>query len=74
LRRDLCQAGTIPIMPGTRARKHPVRHDKRCCKHRRHVEAAICRLKDLQRMASAQRTTTNLDSAAALAASSAFWG
>ncbi len=51
LRRDLREAGTIPIIPGTRARKRPIRYDKRRYKDRWRVEAAICRLKDFRRVA-----------------------
>ncbi len=74
LRRDLREAGTIPIIPGARARKRPVRHDKRRYKDRWRVEAAICRLKDFRRVATRyDKLAANFASAVALAAVIAFW-
>ncbi len=51
LRRDLREAGIIPILPGTRVRKRPIRHDKRRYQDHWRVEAAICRLEGFRRVA-----------------------
>jgi transposase len=74
LRRDLREAGTTPIIPGTRSRKRPVRHDKQRYKERWRIEAAFCRLKDFRRVATRyDKLAINFASAVALAAVIAFW-
>ena len=73
-RRDLREAGTTPVIPGTRSRKRPVRHDKRRYRDRWRVEATICRLKDFRRVATRyDKLAANFASAVALAAVAAFW-
>ena len=74
LRRDLREAGTIPIIPGTCSRKRPIRHDKRRYKDRWRIEAAFCRLKDFRRVATRyDKLAANFASAVALAAVLTFW-
>ena len=46
LRADLRKAGIVPVIPGTRSRKRPIRHDKERYKDRWRAEAVFCRLKD----------------------------
>lgn len=41
LRGDLRSAGTMPVIPGRRTRKHPVRHDAARYKDRWRIEAAF---------------------------------
>ena len=50
LRLTLRSTGTIPIIPGRRSRKCPIRHDKRRYRDRWRIEAAFCRLKDFRRV------------------------
>ena len=74
LRRGLREAGTTPVIPGTRSRKRPVRYDKRRYRDRWRIEAAFCRLKDFRRVATRyDKLAANLASAVALAAVVAFW-
>ncbi len=51
LRRSLRSTGTLPIIPGRRTRKRPIRHDQARYKDRWRIEAAFCRLKDFRRVA-----------------------
>jgi hypothetical protein len=66
--------GTVPIIPGRRSRKRPIRHDhRRYCDHWR-IEAAFCRLKDFRRVATRyDKLAINFLSAVVLAAIIAFW-
>jgi transposase len=74
LRRDLKAGGTTPVIPGTRSRKLPIRHDKRRYRERWRIEAAFCRLKDFRRVATRDdKLAANFASAVALAAVIAFW-
>ena len=74
LRSDLKAAGTTPIIPGTRSRKRPIRHDKRRYRDRWRIEATFCRLKDFRRIATRyDKLAANFASAVALAAVIAFW-
>ena len=74
LRRDLKAGGTTPVIPGTRSRKRPVRHDRRRYRERWRIEAAIGRLKDFRRVATRyDKLARNYASAVALAAIVAFW-
>jgi len=74
LRRKLPQAGTIPIIPGRKNRKTPIRHDRRGYRDRWRVEAAFCRLKDFPRIATRyDKLAPNFLSATYLAAVIAFW-
>lgn len=51
LRNDLRSAGALPVIPGRRNRRRPVRHDPGRHKDRWRIEATFCRLKDLRRVA-----------------------
>jgi transposase len=74
LRRDLKDARTTPVIPGTRSRKRPIRHDQRRYRERWRIEAAFCRLKDFRRVATRyDKLAANFASAVALAAVIAFW-
>jgi transposase len=74
LRRDLKATGTTPVIPGTRSRKRPIRHDERRYRERWRIEAAFCRLKDFRRVATRyDKLAANYASAVALAAVIAFW-
>ena len=73
-RRDLKAARTTPIIPGTRSRKRPIRHDERRYRDRWRIETAFCRLKDFRRVATRyDKLAANFASAVALAAIVAFW-
>lgn len=74
LRRDLKAGGTTPVIPSTRSRKRPIRHDERRYRDRWRIEAAFCRLKDFRRIATRyDKLAVNFASALALAAVIAFW-
>ena len=74
LRRDPRAARTTPVIPGTRSRKRPIRHDKRRYRERWRIEAVFCRLKDFRRVATRyDKLAANFASAVALAAVIAFW-
>jgi transposase len=73
LRRTLRTTGTIPIIPGRRSRKRPIRHDKRRYRDRWRIEAAFCRLKDFRRVATRYDKLAIFLSAVVLAAIMAFW-
>src|SRR5262249_35768698 len=51
LRADLRNKGITPVIPGTRARKRKIRHDRRCYRERWRTEAMFCNLKDFRRVA-----------------------
>ncbi len=62
------------MIPGTRARKRKVRHDRRRYRERWRIEATINRLKDFRRIATRyDKLARNYASALALAAVLAFW-
>jgi transposase len=66
--------GTVPIIPGTRSRKRPIRHDARRYSDRWRIEAAFCRLKDFRRVATRyDKLALNFLSAVVLATIIAFW-
>ena len=44
LRRSLRSSGTLPVIPGRRTRKRPIRDDATRDKDRWRIEAAFCRL------------------------------
>ena len=74
LRCTLRSAGTVPVIPGRRSRKRPIRHDERRYRDRWRIEAAICRLKDFRRVATRyDKLALNFLSAVVLAAIVAFW-
>ena len=74
LRADLRRAAIVPVIPGTRSRKRPIRFDKRRYKDRWRAEAVFCRLKDFRRAATRyDKLARNYASAVALAAVVAFW-
>ncbi len=74
LRRDLRAAGTMPVIPGRRTRKRPIRHDNDRYRDRWRIEAAFCRLKDFRRIATRyDKLAANFASAVALATVVAFW-
>jgi len=74
LRHTLRATGTIPIIPGRRSRKRPIRHDERRYRDRWRIEAAFCRLKDFRRVATRyDKLAINFLSAVVLAAIIAFW-
>ena len=74
LRRTLRSVGTIPVIPGRRSRKRPIRHDERRYRDRWRIEAAFCRLKDFRRVATRyDKLAINFLSTVVLAAIIAFW-
>jgi transposase len=74
LRLTLRSVGTIPVIPGRRSRKRPIRHDERRYRDRWRIEAAFCRLKDFRRVATRyDKPALNVLSAVVLAAIIAFW-
>jgi transposase len=74
LRAALRAAGTTPVIPGRRGRKHPIRYDLDRYKDRWRIEAAFCRLKDFRRVATRyDKLADNFASAVALASVIAFW-
>ncbi len=74
LRAQLRAAGTIPIIPGRRNRKKPIRYDKSRYKDRWRIEAAFCRLKDFRRIATRyDKLARNFLSAVALGTAIACW-
>jgi transposase len=74
LRHTLRSTGTIPVIPGRRWRRCPIRHDVRRYRDRWRIEAAFCRLKDFRRVATRyDKLAVNFLSAVVLAAIIAFW-
>ena len=74
LRTAVRDAVAIPVIPGRRTRRRPIRHDKRRYRDRWRVEAAFRRLKDFQRIATRyDRLASNLLSAIALVAVVSEW-
>ncbi len=74
LRTDLRKSGTVPVIPGTRSRKRPIRYDKLRYKDRWRAEAVFCRLEDFRRVTTRyDKLARNYASAVALAAVVAFW-
>jgi transposase len=74
LRHTLRSTGTIPVIPGRRSRKRPIRHDERRYRDRWRIEAAFCRLKDFRRVATRyDKLAVNFLSAVVIAAIIAFW-
>ena len=74
LRADLREKGITPVIPGTRARKRKIRHDRQRYRERWRIEATFCRLKDFRRIATRyDKLARNYASAVALAAVVAFW-
>jgi transposase len=74
LRHTLRSTGTIPVIPGRRSRRRPIRHDARRYRDRWRIEAAFCRLKDFRRVATRyDKLAVNFLSAVVLAAIIAFW-
>ena len=74
LRAHLRAFGVVPVTPGARSRKRPIRHDRRRHKDRWRAEAVFCRLKNFRRVASRYgRLAHDYASAVALAAVVAFW-
>jgi transposase len=73
LRHTLRSTGTIPVIPGRRSRRRPIRHDERRYRDRWRIEAAFCRLKDFRRVATRyDKLAVNFLSAVVLAAIIAF--
>jgi transposase len=71
---SLRAGGAIPVIPGRRSRKRPIRHDARRYRDRWRIEAAFCRLKDFRRVATRyDKLALNFLSAVVLAAIIAFW-
>ena len=74
LRRQLRQAGTVPVIPGRSNRKRKIRYDKTRYKDRHLIENAFCRIKDFRRVATRyDKLARNFISAVALAILLAFW-
>ena len=74
LRAELKEAGTRPVIPGTRSRKRPIQYDRQRYRDRWRIEAAFSRLKDFRRDATRyDKLAANYASAVALAAVIAFW-
>ncbi len=64
----------MPVIPGRRTRKRPIRYDNDRYKDRWRIEAAFCRLKDFRRIATRyDKLAANFASAVALATVVAFW-
>ena len=63
-----------PSIPGRRARKRAICHDRNRYKDRWQIEAAFCRLKDFRRVATRyDKLADSFASAVALAAVIGFW-
>ena len=74
LRKNLRQAGTVPVIPGRINRKRHIQYDQRRYRDRWRIEAAFCRLKDFRRIATRyDKLARNFLSAVALATIVAFW-
>jgi transposase len=74
LRHTLRSTGTIPVIPGRRSRRCPIRHDVRRYRDRWSNDAAFCRLKDFRRVATRyDKLAVNFLSAVILATIIAFW-
>lgn len=74
LRHMLRKSGTMPVIPGRRGRKHPIRHDQQRYRDRWRIEAAFCRLKDFRRVATRyDKLAANYLAAITLATIVAFW-
>ena len=71
---DLRASEIVPVIPGTRSRRRPIRHDKLRYKNRSRAEAVFCRLEDFRRVATRyDKLARNHASAVAIAAVVAFW-
>lgn len=74
LRRSLREGGTVPVIPGRRSRKRPIRYDEQRYRDRHLIENAFCRLKDFRRVATRyDKLAANFLSSVALATAIAFW-
>jgi transposase len=74
LRRDLRDAGIVPVIPGRKNRKRNISYDKDLYLERHWVENAFCRLKDFRRVATRyDKLARNFLSAVALATLLAYW-
>jgi len=74
IRTTLRQQNTIPVIPGRKNRKRPIRYDETRYKERWRIEAMFCRLKDFRRVATRyDKLARNYRSAVMLAAAVAFW-
>lgn len=70
----LADTGITPCIPGRKARKNPVRYDKRRCKRGNRIEVLFGHLKDRRRVATGyDRCPTVFLFALALAATDIFW-
>ena len=71
---NLHASGIVPVIPGTRSRKRPIRHDKLRYKDRWRAEAVFCHLKDFRRVATRyDKLARNYASTVAFAAVVTFW-
>lgn len=69
LRARIRAQGAIPVIPGRRNRKRPIRFDERRYRDRWRIEAMFCRLKDFRRIATrCEKLARNFLSAVHLAA------
>jgi hypothetical protein len=66
LRRDLREGSTIPVIAGTRLRMHEIKFDPRSYRDTWRRDR-VCRLKDVQRLATATKLAAHFASAVALA-------
>lgn len=74
LRGALREAGAVPVIPGRRNRKRPIRYDKQRYRSRHLIENAFCRIKDFRRVAARyDKLAAHLLSGVALAIALAFW-
>ena len=74
LRRQLRDAGTVPVIPGRGNRKRQIRYDKSRYKDRHLIENAFGRIKDFRRVATRyDKLQRNFASAVALAVLLAYW-
>ena len=74
LRRQLRQAGAVPVIPGRSTRKRRIVFDQARYRERHLVENAFCRIKDYRRVATRyDKLAANFLSTVALAVLLAFW-
>ena len=64
----------VPVIPGRRNRKRPIRYDKQRYRSRHLIENAFCRIKDFRRVAARyDKLAAHFLSGVALAIALAFW-
>jgi transposase len=74
LRGAVREAGAVPVIPGRRNRKRPIRYNKQHYRGRHLIENAFCRIKDCRRVATRyDKLAANFLSGVALVTALAFW-